>query len=161
LPNLNEGVPTTTIETVTVAVPAPGAGQPAAEPQDREGRFRQPRGMSQDAAGNVYVVDTGNHRIQKLGPDLTPLAAWGRGGKAPGEFQEPAAVTVGPDGSVYVADTWNGRIQVFDAAGAYQRDWGTGALFSPRGIAVDGEGNVYVADTGNHRIVKYAGGGAQ
>jgi DNA-binding beta-propeller fold protein YncE len=32
------------------------------------GQFRGPRGLTMDAAGNLYVADAGNNRIQKFDP---------------------------------------------------------------------------------------------
>ncbi len=149
--------PPLTIETAP-AEPEPAAPSASAA-QDPVGVLRQPRGVACDRNGNVYVADFGNCRIQKFGPDLKPLAAWGRRGTAPGEFQDPCGVAIGPDGSVYVADTWNGRVQVFDPAGHYLREWGTN-LYGPRGIAVDSAGRVWVADTGNNRVVRFTRAGA-
>ena len=146
--------PPLTVETAE----EPQAAAPPAAAQDPLGVLRQPRGIACDRAGNVYVADFGNCRIQKFDRDLKPVAAWGRRGTAAGEFQDPCDVAVGPDGNVYVADTWNGRVQVFDPAGHYLREFGTN-LYGPRGIAVDSSGRVWVADTGNNRLVRFSADG--
>ena len=127
------------------------------------GQFLEPRGIAVAPDGTVYVVDSGNHCLQKFSADGTPLERWGEHGNAIGQFEQPWGVAVGPDGSVYVADTWNHRIQKFDADGDFLLMWGefgqttvaTGAeslFWGPRGIAVDAAGQVYVSDTGNKRI---------
>ena len=128
-----------------------GAGTaPALSPAPPLGRFQQPRGVAVAPDGSLFVADFDHHRIQKLGPSLEPLLAWGGEGAGPGRFRQPCQVAVMGD-EVYVADTWNGRIQVFDLEGRYQREWG-GDLFGPRGVAAGGDARVYVADTGNHRV---------
>ena len=128
--------------------------------QDEPGTLRQPRGVTCDRGGSVYVADFGNSRIQKLGDDLRPVAAWGRRGGGAGEFRDPCGVAVGANGLLYVADTWNGRVQILDRSGSPLREFGDG-LFGPRGIAVDAGGAVYVADTGAHRIVRFSSQGAR
>ena len=123
-----------------------------------DGRFAWPSGAAVDGAGNVYVADTGNHRVQVLGPSLNHTATIGAYGSGDGRFYQPGGIAVdGPTGAIYVADTGNHRVQVFDSSlehtatiGAYGS--GDGRLNGTSGVAVDGAGNVYVADTGNHRV---------
>jgi YYY domain-containing protein len=114
------------------------------------GLLREPRGVAVDEEGHVYVADFGNHRIQVLDRDLTPLAVHGSEGSAPGSFEQPCAVAVS-GGRVYVADTWNGRVQVLAPEGRVLAEW-RGSFYGPRGIAAGADGRVYLADTGNHRV---------
>ncbi|MEO6458709.1 MAG: flippase activity-associated protein Agl23, partial [Chloroflexia bacterium] len=138
-----------------------------------------PGGIAVDPAGNIYVADTWNHRIQKFDKDGKFLGKWGDfislGDAASAndpardsKFFGPRGVAVGPDGNVYVTDTGNKRVQIFDANGKFLRkiDSGMsatklspnyaftqqGELNEPVGVAVDSAGNVYVADTNNKRI---------
>lgn len=120
------------------------------------GRFAEPRGLAADAAGNLYVADTKNHRIQVFDAAGRPLRAFGSKGQGDGQLNEPCGVAVDPQGDVWVADTWNARIAHFSADGAWR-----GAimdlekpLFGPRAVAVS-RGTLYVADTGNKRIVRF------
>ena len=84
-----------------------------------DGQFDEPRGLGVDATGNLYVVDSKNHRVQKLAPDGRPLKTWGEEGPRPAQFKDPGGIAVGPDSVVYVADTWNHRVQKFDANGRF------------------------------------------
>jgi tripartite motif-containing protein 71 len=67
-----------------------------------------------DGAGDVYVLDSENNRVQVFEADGRFLAKWGLRGTAPGDFSQPAAIAVGCSGDVYVADTNNNRVQRFD-----------------------------------------------
>ncbi len=128
------------------------------------GQFKDPHGLAVDAEGHVYVADSGNHRLQKFGPDGEFLAAWGSQGNGPGQFNEPWGLTIDDEGYVYVADTWNHRIQKFDPEGNFLLQWGAfgntqgatdempGLFWGPRDIATDAQGQVYVTDTGNKRV---------
>jgi sugar lactone lactonase YvrE len=122
-----------------------------------------------DSAGNLYVADTGNHRVQKFGPDRSFLLAWGREGKGNGQFLQPDQVTVDGKGRVYVVDDERNDIQVFDADGTYLQTiggYGIGDgqftangqfMFSVGGaLAFDGQGNIWVADGSNQKIQKFS-----
>lgn len=122
------------------------------------GEFREPRDLDADASGNIYIVDSKNHRIQKLSPSGEVLLAWGSEGSGAGQFKDPCGIAVGPDGFVYVADTWNHRIQKFDSNGRFIAEWRASdpPLWGPRGVVVAGDGTVFVTDTGNKRVIAYS-----
>jgi DNA-binding beta-propeller fold protein YncE len=114
-----------------------------------------------DAAGNLYVVDVGNQRIQKFAPDRSFLRAWGSAGDDDGQFLTPLAIAIGPDGSVYVSDGDRGDVQKFDSDGRFLAVTGTyeledGKPSAASGVAVDGRGFVWVADQANHRIARFS-----
>jgi probable HAF family extracellular repeat protein len=128
-----------------------------------DGQFSEPWGVAVDSAGNIYVADMFNNRIQKFDSAGNFLAKWGSYGTGSGEFDEPMGVAVDSAENVYVADRWNNRIQKFDSAGNFLAKWGSygngdGQFFYPLGVAVDSEGNVYVTD-GNVRVQKFDSAG--
>ncbi len=132
-----------------------------------DGQFLEPKAVTVDAAGNIYVADSLNHRIQKFDAAGRFLLKWGVKGEGDGQLNEPWGVAVDKAGNVYVADTWNYRIQKFDASGAFLAKWGAfgdtrgqaggqpGVFYGPRAIVLDRDGNVLVMDTGNKRIQKF------
>jgi len=151
-----------------------------------EGQFQQPDDVAVDLAGNVYVVDNGNDRIQKFTNTGTFLRMWGFGvddgsnvfqictsscqagisGSGDGQFATPVGIAVDSADNVYVTDGGGGnqRIQKFDSNGNFLTKWGVsgtgeGQFTFPRKIAVDSDNNVYVADQNNHRIQKFTNTG--
>ena len=77
------------------------------------GQFSAPASLALDAAGNIYVADTYNHRVQVLDGSGAFVIMWGLFGSQPGQFHRPYGIAIGSDGRVFVADTYNNRIQVF------------------------------------------------
>lgn len=123
-----------------------------------------PTGIATDTAGNVYVLDGGNARVQKFSSTGTFLTKWGSAGAGDGQFNNPYAVDVDAAGNVYVVDADNHRIQKFTSTGVFLAKWGAlgsgnGQFTFPAGIGIDRNGLVYIADTGNHRIQKFTGDG--
>ena len=82
-----------------------------------DGQFNEPVDVAVDTAGNVYVADYVNHRIQKFTSNGVFLAKWGSGGSGDGQFggpRGPGGVVVDTASNVvYAADTGNDRIQKF------------------------------------------------
>ena len=74
------------------------------------GEFGRPTGVAIDGAGNMYVSERGNARVQKLSPSGQPLQSWRWYGSALGEFTQPQSVALGPGDSLYVTDTQNHRV---------------------------------------------------
>jgi tripartite motif-containing protein 71 len=135
---------------VIIAVLAPAVAR-------SPGLFSAPCALALDAQGNVYVADSGNHRIQKLSPTGQPLSRWGSKGSGRGQLATPLGVAIDAQGNIYVADSGNHRIQKLSSSGQPLAEWGSrgsgpGQFTVPVGVAVDAQGNIYVADAGNSRI---------
>jgi sugar lactone lactonase YvrE len=104
------------------------------ETADENLAFYMPSAIGVDGAGNLYVLDTGNHRIQKFGPDGKYLVTYGRQGQGPGEFYYPAWLAIDAKGFIYVTDPNNQRIQVLTPDGKDHKtikglDQGAGPVF--------------------------------
>ena len=123
-------------------------------------------GITIDENNNVYVIDPGNHRIQKFNSDGAFITKWGRYGSGDGEFNSPCGIFVDVNGSIYVTDSGAQQYSIhkFNSEGEFITRWGVpgsgdGQFTSAAGIAVDSSGNVYVTDGGNNRIQKLAPNG--
>ena len=136
----------------------------------------QPQGVAADSLGRIYIADTGNNRIRRVGLDgiITTVAGTGTAGSSgdggPGvraELNRPRDVALDGKGHLFIADTNNHLVRVLDLAnGLIQTLAGTGqgsfsgeegpalevSLSTPSGIAVGPTGAVFVADSGNDRI---------
>lgn len=131
----------------------------------RDGQFNSPRGLAVDSFGNVYVVDTGNHRIQVFTSDGEFIAMWDGEGHGDGEFRNVVAVAIDPSDNVYVLDENGYRIQKFTADGGFVTSWKHEGmeyveteLYGAVAVATDSQGNVYVIDWGNQtsKVKKFA-----
>ncbi len=130
---------------------------------ERPGEFQRIQGLAIAVSAadreTLLVVDSCNHRVQRLTLEGDFIEAWGSPGTEPGEFNFPYGIAVEdrPGGDVFIVEWGNNRVQRFDANGRYLRSWGrpgraVGELATPWDIALSGDGRVFVADYNNHRI---------
>lgn len=152
-----------------------GSAEGFADGSGAAARFHTPSGIARDAAGNLYVADTGNHAIRKISPQgvVSTLAGDGTAGYRDGpaglaRFDGPIGVAVDGGGNVFVADTYNDRIRVIRPGGTvatlaggdrpgYRDGPGAEARFdTPCGIALDAAGNLWIADTRNRAVRRLA-----
>jgi sugar lactone lactonase YvrE len=73
----------------------------------------EPAGVAADAAGNVFVADSGNSRVVVFGADGSVRAVL----DGPGEFDQPEGLSVDSSGRLLVADTYHDRIRRYSALG--------------------------------------------
>ncbi len=160
----------------TVAGLAPDTG--SADGRGAEARFNRPLGIAGDAAGNVFVADTGNHTIRKVTPEGVTTTVAGRAGQAglvdgpvaQALFNTPTSVAVDVDGNLYMADHDNQRVRrigrdgmvttLFDFKALTAFGGGNPVLSLPLSLALARDGALLVADHGQNRIHRIAPGGA-
>jgi DNA-binding beta-propeller fold protein YncE len=122
-----------------------------------DGQVKDPAGIAVDGSGNVYVADTGNHRIQQWNSSGVFVGKWGSNGSGDAQFKSPKGIAIDQSGDVWVADSGNNRIQEFTGGGGFMGKWGTlgsgdGQFKSPTDLDFDAEGAVWVLDKGNDRV---------
>src|SRR5258708_32830136 len=68
------------------------------------GQIDRPTAITVDGEGNVYVVEEGNHRVQKFTDRGRYLASWAGPTGSAAYLELPTAITVGSDGRLFVTD---------------------------------------------------------
>lgn len=141
-------------------------------------RLDLPTAIALDAAGNLYVADSANHRIRRVSATgiITTVAGNGiegysgdNGPAIAAELDSPSGIALDAVGDLYLADTHNQRIRKVSAAtgiittvvgngtSGYSGDNASATsatLALPHGLTVDAASNLYIVDTRNHRIRK-------
>lgn len=136
-----------------------------------------PAGLALDAAGNLYIADSHNHRVRKVAAAsgaITTVAGTGAAGYSGdnglatvAKLDLPTALAFDSAANLYIADADNHRVRriaastgvITTVAGngveAFAGDNGpatAASIDSPNGLALDTAGNLYIADTHNGRV---------
>jgi streptogramin lyase/subtilisin family serine protease len=124
------------------------------------GQFKEPRGITVDPSGNVWVSDINLNRIQKFNSKGEYVCQVGTSGSGNGQFKKPRGLAADASGNVWVADEGNNRLQKISSACGYLSQLGSagsgnGQMYQPYGVAIDPSGNILVADSGNARIGEF------
>ena len=106
--------------------------------------FLHPDGVAVDAAGNVYVADTGDNAVKEILAGTNTVITLGSG------FLVPEGVAVDGNGNVFVTD--NGHNQVVELPAGGGMATVASGFNNIHEIAVDGADNIYVSDAGAKQV---------
>jgi sugar lactone lactonase YvrE len=103
-----------------------------------------PNGVAVDAFGNLYIADSDNNRLRKVGANgiITTVVS---------NLNYPTSLTFDASDNMYIADCDSSLILMAGANGVVAT-LAAGSLEEPFGVALDSSGNLYVADTYDNRI---------
>ncbi len=127
-----------------------------------DGQMKTPADVASDSQGNLWVLDRGNSRVLKYGPEGNLLSKFGTAGSGEGQLNAPSALTLDGEGNLLVADSY--RVQKFTPAGVLLAKYGSlgggsGQFLAPvTSVAVNrSDGSVWASDTG--RTYRYTASG--
>jgi RHS repeat-associated protein len=142
------------------------------------GEFKGPAGVAVDGSGDVWVVDSGDNRLEKFTASGVFVAAYGSSGTGIDQFSKPTGIAYNAStGDIFVSDTGNNRIEKFSSSNGKFIEtfgWGvkdgkaeaetcttecragtsgseSGEFKEPAGITTSSAG-IWVADSGNNRV---------
>lgn len=170
----NDSIRRISTDGIVTTLAGKGAVQGTADGTGSDARFRQPRRMAVDPAGNLYVADENNQTIRKINTTTAQVTTFAGTAGAPGftngtgsaaRFLFPTGLSSDGSGNLYVADSGAHTIRKIDpdrvvttlagAGGVSGTTNATGAnarFNRPVDTATDASGNVFVADASNHAI---------
>lgn len=126
-----------------------------------------PRAVTVDHEGNIYILERGGNALRKVTPNGTieTVAGTGRQGFQDGpaltaEFASPKHLCVDKQNRVYIADDANAAIRCYDpqtkmVSTLLGRGFGDQRirLNQPHGVTIEA-GKLFVCDTSNNRVFK-------
>ena len=142
-----------------------------------EAQLKNPRAVTVDKNGNLYISDKGNSRIRKVTTDgiISTIAGTGEdgysgdgGAATSARIKFPYQMKTDAQGNLYFTEASNHLVRKISTDGTISTVAGTGTtgfsgdngaatsaqLATPWGMTLDDEGNIYISDSYNHRIRK-------
>jgi sugar lactone lactonase YvrE len=153
-------------------------GKPDDGAEARRAPLVDPRAVTVDANGNIYILERSGHalRVVDAGGRIRTLAGTGKAGNSgdggdarQASFNGPKHLCMDRESNVLIADTENHLIRKYlPREGKIVRVAGTGKkgtagvggaplqaeLNQPHGVYVHADGVVYIVDSSNHRVLK-------
>lgn len=116
-----------------------------------------PEDLFLDHEGNLWIADTGKHRVLKVNKDGQLLLTVGTSGE--GRLRRPEGVFVNKAGDIFVADTGNNRVVRFNPDGSLGRIYpkpesvilGADFNYQPTKLVEDYRGYLYVINSNDYR----------
>jgi RHS repeat-associated protein len=148
-----------------------GDGGPAVQ-----AKLYYPEDIAVGADGSLYISDTHNHRVRRVGLDgiISTVAGNGiygfNGDGAPAaqaSLNSPGGIAFGTDGSLYISDQGNQRVRRVGPDGIITTVAGKGGtngfsgdggpatqakFYGPDDVAIGADGSLYINDQFNNRI---------
>ena len=168
------GIITTVVGTGTAGNTGDGGSAASAQ-------LSVPQYLAVDRSGNLYIADTGNHRVRKVSAAGVISAFAGTGAAGYGgdgglaisaQLQDPEGVAVDASGNVCIVDSSNNRVREVSAGGVINTVAGNGTngstgdggaatsgqIAGSYGVAVDTAGDLFIAEFYGNKIRKVVGG---
>ena len=127
------------------------------------GQFLRPQALAIDEAGQLWVADACNHRLQVFDTSQTPprlVKIVGGEGTGAGQFRYPYGIWLAPDNTLLVTEFGNHRIQKMTRDGQCLATFGEagrgpGQFHQPWSLVCDSTGSVIALDSYNHRLQRF------
>jgi sugar lactone lactonase YvrE len=123
------------------------------------GGLSSPHDLEETADGNIWLSDSGNHRVLLLSPDLKIVRELSR---KTYDFNGVRYMDLLQDGTLIAADKNNHQIKFIRPDGKLilvlgngRPEKGRAKFTTPEGVEVSGN-TVWFSDSGNNRVVKYS-----
>jgi len=120
---------------------------------DQPGELNLARDIAVGRDGKLYIVDSGNFRVQVFDSNGEFVSTFGSIGMKTGNFSMPKGIDTDSAGNIYVSDAAYGNFQIFSSSGELLLFVGERSdvpepakYLLPAGIAVDEDGRVYMVD---------------
>lgn len=123
--------------------------------------FQNPTDIIADRKGNLYIVDSGNNRIQKISSSHTYLAQFGGYGSGQNRLKEPRGCCMGRGFNIYICDTENQRIVQLDHELKYRAEFQLRDNFKEfknfraYDICMASNGDIYISETDEGKIIQF------